>query len=770
VESLLDVARGYVAAGLSVIRVRANGTKAPLDEGWRAYSERRPTEAELRAWFHPDIVCGIGVPGGPASGNLAVLDFERWDAYVRWLRALPPALQRLTRPCPLVRTAGGGAHLYVRLTDPVKGCALAHHLVDGRAKILIEVRGNGEQVVAPGSPPQCHKSGNTYEWERRGWLAPGASCAPIDLHDWFALLVAAEALNEVERKPREVRPDRRDRARPTGKRPGDDFNERGTWEETGLFAAGWTWHRSEGDDRGFVTRPGKADGVSGSLGMVLGKESGCELFYCFTSSGSPFEHKQSYNRFRVYAMLKHGGDWRTAARELGKRGYGAPAAPTKHHTNHHAPDRTASSDGRGDAPEAFSADGADGDPGGAFSAEPGDDGPDRTASSDGSDDHGDRTASSDGPKKEPRYKLIDSEVFRKTDFTVEWLVEWFLAAGHPTVVAGPSKAMKTSVLVDLAVSLATATPHLGRWAVPRRVRVALVSGESGGYTLRETFFRVLRSKGLTDDACDGWLKWEFTLPTFADLIDTADFADRLAELGCELVIIDPLYLTLGDIDAKNMFEMGPALRAVAELLLTKHKVTPVIAHHANRTLPAGEAMELQHLAYSGLEQFLGQYVFLSRRSAYQNDGVHELWYRYGGRPGHSGLNVLTIDEGVLGPDSPVRRWDVTVAAPGEARAADHTARAAQRADAAIATVNLDERSVLDAIDAEWRELGRAPTRDGILTRARASPAQTPGRRAAAALDRLLGRGAIERVPTQRPSNDRGGVRTYEGYQRVADDG
>lgn len=84
-------------------------------------------------------------------------------------------------------------------------------------------------------------------------------------------------------------------------------------------------------------------------------------------------------------------------------------------------------------------------------------------------------------------------------------------------MAGPSKGMKTSTLVDLAVSVATGTPHMGKWNVPRRAKVALVSGESGGYTLQETFMRVLRSRGLPEDACDGWLKWEFSLPTFADL-------------------------------------------------------------------------------------------------------------------------------------------------------------------------------------------------------------------------------------------------------------
>ncbi|VTR93576.1 Uncharacterized protein OS=Planctomyces maris DSM 8797 GN=PM8797T_31408 PE=4 SV=1: AAA_25 [Gemmata massiliana] len=340
-----------------------------------------------------------------------------------------------------------------------------------------------------------------------------------------------------------------------------------------------------------------------------------------------------------------------------------------------------------------------------------------------------------------RFKFIDTAEFRKADFRVDWFVEWFLARGQPGVIAGPSKGMKTSTLVDLAVSIATATPHLGKWPVKNRARVALVSGESGGYTLQETFYRVMRSKGLLDDSCDGWLKWEFSLPTFANLIDTTDFADRLGALGCELVIIDPFYLTLGQIDAKNLFEMGAALRTVSELLLTKHGVTPVIAHHANRLLPIGEPMELQHLAYSGLEQFARQYVLLNRREAYRNDGRHELWYRFGGSAGHGGLNVLTIDEGVLGPDNPTRRWDVRVESPDQVTAPETAARARVAGDKKLAQNQHDEQQVLLVIDAEASN-GHPGASVSLID----SKAAISRDRIKAALGRLRECGALVKVP------------------------
>jgi hypothetical protein len=443
--------------------------------------------------------------------------------------------------------------------------------------------------------------------------------------------------------------------------------------------------------------------------MVTARQGGWPLFYCFTSNGAPFDANAAYSRFRTYAMLKHGGDWSAATRALGEAGYGS--APRK------------------------------GASGVTFSL------PGTVQQADGAQ-----------PKPE-KYQFIDSAEFRRKDYRVDWFVDWFLARGQPGVVAGPSKGMKTSTLVDLAVSVATGTPHMGKWNVPRRAKVALVSGESGGYTLQETFLRVLRSRNLTEDACDGWLKWEFCLPTFADLIDTEDFASKLGALGCELVVIDPFYLTLGAVDAKNMFEMGQVLRTVSELLLARHGVTPLIAHHANRLLPIGEPMELQHLAYSGLEQFARQYVFINRRSAYENDGRHELWYRYGGSAGHSGLYAVSIDEGVLGPDTPHRRWDVSVNTQGETRVKDEREKRQERRVASSTAAQVDDEAVMLAIDAECAKFAGA-----TKTRIREASGLTQPR-ANAAVERLQEAGVIERV-TFKKTGGRGAEQEVEGYKRA----
>jgi len=167
--SVLEWARRYVAAGLSVIPVRRGGTKAPAFAGWREFSTRRATDEELAKWFGGDKH-GIGITGGPASGNLAVIDFETkdgMDGYAAWLGRADPRLRAMVAGCPLVRTPTGGRHLYVRMSEPAPGGVLAR---TASGLTLIEVRGNGHFVLAPGSPADCHKTGQPYTFDARGWL------------------------------------------------------------------------------------------------------------------------------------------------------------------------------------------------------------------------------------------------------------------------------------------------------------------------------------------------------------------------------------------------------------------------------------------------------------------------------------------------------------------------------------------------------------------------------------------------------------------------
>lgn len=168
--SLLEIARSYVGQGLSVIPVKADGSKAPKLAGWREYATRRATDAELVEWFGSRLPVGLGLVCGAASGNLVVLDFEHKGGacvFGEWRGGLDSNLAVHLTTCPIVRTPSGGRHIWVRLPAVVEGGRFARY-ANGKTKI--EVRGEGHQVLVPGCPATCHATGQTYEFESWGWI------------------------------------------------------------------------------------------------------------------------------------------------------------------------------------------------------------------------------------------------------------------------------------------------------------------------------------------------------------------------------------------------------------------------------------------------------------------------------------------------------------------------------------------------------------------------------------------------------------------------
>lgn len=154
-------ALAYARAGFSVIPIAGDGSKRPAIE-WKEFQGRQASQPEILRWYTGSNY-GVGIVCGAVSGGLEVLDFDSaavWEAYQQ---ALADNMRDKALSLPRVRTPSGGVHVYYRCRAVVEGNRKLAR--DAAGKTLIETRGEGGQVVAPGSPACCHPSGRLYVWE-----------------------------------------------------------------------------------------------------------------------------------------------------------------------------------------------------------------------------------------------------------------------------------------------------------------------------------------------------------------------------------------------------------------------------------------------------------------------------------------------------------------------------------------------------------------------------------------------------------------------------
>src|SRR5215212_4098305 len=140
-----EAARGeaaeYRRRGWSPIPIKPRSKEPNLLE-LRPYLARKATKEELDAWSWS----GVGIVTGPVSGVL-VLDVDGPEG--------EEELQKRGHPVtPMVRTPGGGLHLYFKHPE--------QHVRTGiRVAPGLDVKASGGYVVAP---PSVGANGKPYEW------------------------------------------------------------------------------------------------------------------------------------------------------------------------------------------------------------------------------------------------------------------------------------------------------------------------------------------------------------------------------------------------------------------------------------------------------------------------------------------------------------------------------------------------------------------------------------------------------------------------------
>lgn len=303
-------------SGCSVIPIAPNGSKAPTVP-WKRYQTEFATEQELTEWFG-NWDYGFAAVTGVISGGLEVIDFDIPDQneiFSQWYHAIEAVAVWL----PVVETPNYGFHVWYRCEEVSPNQVIAYGDTpnkSGQPKALIETRGQGGYIMAPGSSAKCHPTGRPYV-QTMGPVLP--EIPTISKDDRRKLWAAARRFDKAEtakkhaldlarKNHRRLNPVKRGGS----SRTGDDFNSRGDW--FGLLQRhGWR----SGDGTNW-TRPGKSHGTSATLRQA---ESGIHVLVNF-SANSGLEANKTFTLFEAFTALEHNNDFKAAATDLRRQGYG----------------------------------------------------------------------------------------------------------------------------------------------------------------------------------------------------------------------------------------------------------------------------------------------------------------------------------------------------------------------------------------------------------------------------------------------------------------
>lgn len=337
--------------------------------------------------------------------------------------------------------------------------------------------------------------------------------------------------------------------------------------------------------------------------------------------------------------------------------------------------------------------------------------------------------------------VMTSAELDAANLKTEYLIEGVFAKNQPCILAASKKSLKTTIAIEMTLSLASGAKFLNQFYVPRQVRVALMSGESGDAVIQETARRIARSKPWISLGDYENALWSFSLPKIGQPQTRATLKKFIETHKLEVLIIDPAYLCLelGD-DAGNLFTVGPKLLELSEIG-RETDCTMVIIHH-NRKSPKENPFappELESIAWSGFQEWARQWILLNRREAYNPEkaGTHKLWLSVGGSAGHSGLWGMDAEEGSI-QDPSGRRWEVAVDVASAVISETVEKRETEKEEKARVR---QEKQVAKDAERLLREIQKTPAGDTVKAfRERISMS---GSRAALAIEKLLEEGKIE---------------------------
>jgi hypothetical protein len=190
-----------------------------------------------------------------------------------------------------------------------------------------------------------------------------------------------------------------------------------------------------------------------------------------------------------------------------------------------------------------------------------------------------------------------------------WLVEQLWGDSSVGVIGGAPKCSKTWLGLDLALSVATGTACLGRYAVPRPGPVLIYLAEDALAVVRERVEGMARHRGLELAGVEIHV---ITAPSLR--LDRQPHRQRLLEtaqrLQPRLLLLDPL-VRLHGVDENNAGEVAELL-AYFRLLQRRLNLSVILVHHTRKNAAGGVAAGQGLRGSSDLHAFGDSNLYLRR--------------------------------------------------------------------------------------------------------------------------------------------------------------
>jgi hypothetical protein len=190
-----------------------------------------------------------------------------------------------------------------------------------------------------------------------------------------------------------------------------------------------------------------------------------------------------------------------------------------------------------------------------------------------------------------------------------WLVEQLWGDSSVGVIGGAPKSSKTWLGLDLALSVASGTPCLGRYAVPQPGPVLVYLAEDALAVVRERVEGIARHRGLELACVDIHV---ITAPSLR--LDRQPHQNRLLEtarrLRPRLLLLDPL-VRLHGVDENDAQEVAELL-AYFRLLQRRLDLSVILVHHTRKNAAGGVAAGQGLRGSSDLHAFGDSNLYLRR--------------------------------------------------------------------------------------------------------------------------------------------------------------